>query len=167
MREIESDNGVIAEKMRAHPNTPIPKNNNARPNSMADNVISKNNNNQLVSSILVDIFKISRADLRWLESQFNLKTIELIYPKSVNAVRSLKRCVIGVKFKLKPAQSAAIKLEFDQQVRARFDDHSHLVTCGTTHGVPTERFIYFTYKYIKFSLMQSNFFLKFWLCYFN
>lgn len=98
---------------------------------------------KLVNSIM-EIFKLSRNDIRWFEAHFNLKSIELLYPKSVSVARQLKRCVLGVKFRVNPARSAAIKLEFDQQVRARFDERTRMVVCNhpmrpAQNGMPTEK----------------------------
>lgn len=123
-----------------------PVNNNIKyynnKHSSFSDVSANNNNNQLLSQV-VNIFHISRADLRWFESYFQLKSLELLYPKTLAMIHHLKRCVLGVKFRANPNRGAAIKLEFDQQVRARFDGRSRTVVCSNpsrpVYGTPTEK----------------------------
>lgn len=102
----------------------------------------KNDTNLIAN--LMDIFKLSRRDVKWLEMSFSLSSMELIYPKSLTMVRKLKRCVVGVNFRHTPMRSAAIKFEFDDQVRARYDEHSRTIVCTNpsrpaNQGIPTER----------------------------
>lgn len=113
---------------------------------------SSTNSNKLISQ-LMDIFKFSRSDMRWFEAHFSLNSLELLYPKTVLNIRQLKRCVLGVNFRLNPSRSAAIKLEFDHQVRARFDDRSRTVVCSSysnkpVNGMPTEKYLVFPLNYL-------------------
>lgn len=94
---------------------------------------------------LMDIFKLSRQDVKWFDTHFVLRSLELLYPKSLSQARQLKRCVLGVRFRQRSNRAAAIKLEFDQQVRARFNERSRTVLCNhpsrPVQGMPTERCI--------------------------
>jgi serine/threonine protein kinase len=114
---------------------------------------------QLLQSI-VQIFQISKKDLPFFDTNFNLNTIELIYPASLQNVKEMRRCVLGMKFK-RMKNSAAIKLEFDSSVRARYDDQQRVIRCnnqGYLNGMPTERFIAI--------LMRNNpNFIKFYAAY--
>lgn len=98
---------------------------------------------QQILQNLIDIFKFSRSDIKWFEVHFSIRSIELIYPKSWSHARQLKRCVLGMRFKHAPSKSAAIKLEFDSQVRSRYDANSRSVVCNhpsrPSSGMPTER----------------------------
>ena len=120
-------------------------------NNMSLTSFSSPNSNKLISQ-LMDIFKFSRSDMRWFEAHFSLNSLELLYPKTVLNIRQLKRCVLGVNFRLNPSRSAAIKLEFDHQVRARFDDRSRTVVCSSysnrpANGMPTEKYLVFPFFY--------------------
>lgn len=127
------------------------------------------NHAKLVAAIM-EIFKLSRNDMRWFEAHFQLRSLELLYPRSVSMIRQLKRCVLGLKFRLNPARSAAIKLELDNQVRARFDEQARAVVCNhplrpvAPGSMPTEKSDFTLIRFIK---THSNKNLKFQVLFFN
>lgn len=94
---------------------------------------------------IVEIFQINSKDVEFFKNQFNLNNLELIYPKSLDRLRQMKRCVLGANFKKKKKKSkmVAIKLEFDHSVRARYDQSTQLINCNyrNINGDPTEKYI--------------------------
>lgn len=105
---------------------------------------------------IAEIFKLSSHDLQFLSSNFDLKKLELIYPKNLDRLRQMKRGVLGAGFK-RSSKMAAIKLEFDNSVRAKYDKTTKLINCNSYNiqGEPTE-------KYIANLMQNETYFIKFY-----
>lgn len=130
----------------------IPQNNHKFSNQ---NSQQNSNGNNLLSHI-VEIFQISQHDLQFLQANFELKNLELIYPKGLEQLKQMKRCVLGAQFK-RSSKMAAIKLEFDNSVRAKYDQTTKLINCNAQNirGEPTE-------KYIANLMQNRTYFIKFY-----
>ncbi|CAF0959295.1 unnamed protein product [Brachionus calyciflorus] len=134
-------------------------NNNNKKSYQANNKKSYQTNSKKSNlfNTIIEVFKLSNKDITYLESQFNFNSLELIYPKSLDRLRQMKRGVLGTKFKKDNSKLVAIKFEFDGAVRARYDKGTRLINCNYNNikGDPTE-------KYIASLMQNSSNFIKFY-----
>jgi serine/threonine protein kinase len=91
---------------------------------------------------VLNFFSFQVQDIEHLKKRFDLKNAELIYPDGYEKVLALRRCVIGSRLR-STKNYVAIKLEFDNDVRAKLDDYTRQISCQAYYinGMPTEKYI--------------------------
>jgi len=91
---------------------------------------------------ILNYFSFQAQDIEHLKRRFDLKNAELIYPDGFDKVLALRRCVIGSRIR-STKNLVAIKLEFDNDVRAKLDEHTRQISCQAYYinGMPTEKYI--------------------------
>ena len=114
-----------------------------------------------VMSQIMQVFPVYRQERTKLVREFAMDSAELIYPASMEAVKKIRRCVLGTRLK-KNSRPVVIKLEYDRDVRARYNAQSNSITCGSKANAAADKSAMSVERFIANKMHSQPHFIKFY-----